>query len=56
MLRLTQKESLPSGGFRDAFFLDYSPVLISDAAMAAGSSAMRAATLFNEESFFGRTV
>jgi ureidoacrylate peracid hydrolase len=41
---------------RDAFFLDYWPILISDAAMAAGSPAMHEATLFNVESFFGWTV
>src|SRR2546426_9568826 len=41
---------------RDAFFLDYWPILISDAAMAAGSTAMQDATLFNVESFFGWTV
>lgn len=41
---------------RDAFFLDYWPILISDAAMAAGSPAMHDATLFNVESFFGWTV
>ena len=41
---------------RDAFFLDYWPVLVSDAAMAAGPSGMQEATLFNVESFFGWTV
>jgi ureidoacrylate peracid hydrolase len=41
---------------RDAFFLDYWPILIADAAMAAGSPAMHDATLFNVESFFGWTV
>jgi ureidoacrylate peracid hydrolase len=41
---------------RDAFFLDYWPVLISDAAMAAGPLGMHDATLFNVESFFGWTV
>jgi ureidoacrylate peracid hydrolase len=41
---------------RDAFFLDYWPVLISDAAMAAGPPGMHEATLFNVESFFGWTV
>jgi len=40
---------------RDAFFLDYWPILISDAAMAAGPGAQEA-TLFNIESFFGWTV
>ncbi len=41
---------------RDAFFLDYWPILIADAAMAAGSPAMHDATIFNVESFFGWTV
>jgi hypothetical protein len=41
---------------RDAFFLHYSPVLIADAAMAAGSPAMHDATVFKVESFFGWTV
>jgi ureidoacrylate peracid hydrolase len=41
---------------RDAFFLDYWPILIADAAMAAGSPAMHDATVFNVESFFGWTV
>jgi ureidoacrylate peracid hydrolase len=41
---------------RDAFFLDYWPILVSDAAMAAGPPGMHEATLFNVESFFGWTV
>jgi ureidoacrylate peracid hydrolase len=41
---------------RDAFFLDYWPILIRDAAMAAGSSEMHDATIFNVENFFGWTV
>jgi ureidoacrylate peracid hydrolase len=41
---------------RDAFVLDYWPILISDAAMPAGPQAMHDATLFNVESFFGWTV
>ena len=40
---------------RDAFFLDYWPILISDAAMGAGPG-MHEATLFNVESFFGWTT
>lgn len=40
---------------RDAFFLDYWPILIADAAMAAGQGAQEAA-VFNIESFFGWTV
>jgi ureidoacrylate peracid hydrolase len=41
---------------RDAFFLDYWPILISDAAMAAGPAGMHDATLFNVESYFGWTI
>ena len=41
---------------RDAFFLDYWPILIADACMAAGPPSMQEATLFNIESYFGWTV
>ncbi len=41
---------------RDAFFLDYWPVLITDAAMAAGQPAMHEATVHNVENFFGWTM
>jgi ureidoacrylate peracid hydrolase len=41
---------------RDAFFLDYWPILITDASMAAGPPAVQEATLFNIESYFGWTV
>jgi ureidoacrylate peracid hydrolase len=41
---------------RDAFFLDYWPILITDAAMAAGSTAMHDATVHNVENFFGWTM
>ena len=41
---------------RDAFFLDYWPILIADATMAAGPSSMQEATLFNIESYFGWTI
>ena len=41
---------------RDAYFLDYWPILLADATMAAGDSSVYAATLFNVESFFGWTV
>jgi ureidoacrylate peracid hydrolase len=41
---------------RDAFFLDYWPILLSDGAMPAGSARQHEATLFNVESFFGWTV
>ena len=41
---------------RHAYFLDYWPVLISDATMAAGGQSALDATIFNVESFFGWTV
>jgi ureidoacrylate peracid hydrolase len=41
---------------RDAFFLDYWPVLLADGAMPAGSASQHEATLFNVESFFGWTM
>lgn len=41
---------------RDAFFLDYWPVLITDATMAAGPATMQEATLYNIESYFGWTI
>jgi len=41
---------------RDAFFLDYWPILITDGTMAAGPPAMQEATVFNIESYFGWTI
>ncbi len=41
---------------RDAYFLDYWPILLADATLAAGGRQMYEATLFNVESFFGWTV
>jgi len=41
---------------RDAFFLDYWPILITDAAMAAGSPALHEATVQNVENYFGWTL
>jgi len=41
---------------RDAYFLDYWPILVADGTMAAGGQKMYEATLFNVESFFGWTV
>jgi ureidoacrylate peracid hydrolase len=41
---------------RDAFFLDYWPILITDATMAAGPPTMQETTLFNIESYFGWTI
>ena len=38
---------------RDAYFLDYWPVLIDDATMPAGSPDIQKATVFNVETFFG---
>jgi ureidoacrylate peracid hydrolase len=41
---------------RDAFFLDYWPILIADATLAAGPPSVEEATLFNIESYFGWTI
>jgi ureidoacrylate peracid hydrolase len=41
---------------RDAYFLDYWPILIADAALPAGSLALHEATLYNVENFFGWTL
>ena len=41
---------------RDAYFLDYWPILLSDGTMPAGGPSAFEATLFNIESFFGWTV
>jgi ureidoacrylate peracid hydrolase len=41
---------------RDAYFHDYWPILLRDAAMPAGPPAAHDATLFNVESFFGWTA
>jgi ureidoacrylate peracid hydrolase len=41
---------------RDAFFLDYWPILITDGTMAAGPPAVQDATVFNIESYFGWTI
>ncbi|HTC88082.1 MAG TPA: isochorismatase family protein [Bryobacteraceae bacterium] len=41
---------------RDAFFLDYWPILITDGTMAAGPRAVQEATVFNIESYFGWTI
>lgn len=40
---------------RDAYFLDYWPILIVDGTLQAGPAEMQAATLFNVETFFGWT-
>jgi ureidoacrylate peracid hydrolase len=41
---------------RDAYFLDYWPILLSDGAMPAGPPAAHEATLYNVEMFFGWTL
>jgi ureidoacrylate peracid hydrolase len=41
---------------RDAYFLDYWPILLRDGAMAAGGTAAHEATVFNVENFFGWTL
>jgi ureidoacrylate peracid hydrolase len=41
---------------RDAFFLDYWPILIADATLGAGPAFIQEATLFNIESYFGWTI
>ena len=41
---------------RDAYFHEYWPILVTDAAMQAGPPAAHEATIFNVESFFGWTV
>jgi ureidoacrylate peracid hydrolase len=41
---------------RDAYFHDYWPILLRDAAMPAGPQAAHDATVFNVESFFGWTT
>jgi ureidoacrylate peracid hydrolase len=41
---------------RDAYFHEYWPVLVTDAALQAGPPEAHAATIFNVESFFGWTI
>jgi ureidoacrylate peracid hydrolase len=41
---------------RDAYFHEYWPILVTDAAMQAGPPALQEATIFNVESFFGWTL
>ena len=41
---------------RDAYFHEYWPVLVKDAAMQAGPPSAHEATIFNVESFFGWTL
>ena len=41
---------------RDAYFNEYWPILVTDAAMQAGPPAAHEATLYNVESFFGWTL
>lgn len=41
---------------RDAYFLDYWPILLVDGTMQAGAPSAQQATVFNVESFFGWTL
>lgn len=41
---------------RDSYFLDYWPILLRDATMAAGGQSAYEASIFNVESFFGWTL
>lgn len=41
---------------RDAYFLDYWPILLVDGAMPAGPPSVHEATLYNVETFFGWTL
>lgn len=41
---------------RDAYFLDYWPILLVDGTMQAGAASAQDATVFNVESFFGWTM
>lgn len=41
---------------RDAYFLDYWPILLVDGTMQAGDPSAQQATVFNVESFFGWTM
>lgn len=41
---------------RDAFFLEYHPVLVRDACYQAGPDHLQAATIYNVERFFGWTA
>ncbi len=41
---------------RDAYFLDYWPILIRDATMQAGPSLLQQATVQNVENHFGWTM
>lgn len=43
----------PDLSIRDAYFLEYWPILIADAAMQAGPAFIQDATIFNVEHFFG---
>ncbi len=41
---------------RDAYFLDYWPILLVDGTMQAGAASAQQATVFNVEAFFGWTM
>ncbi len=38
---------------RDAYFLEYWPVMVADATMPAGSAEIQRATIYNVQTFFG---
>jgi ureidoacrylate peracid hydrolase len=38
---------------RDAYFLEYWPVMIADATMPAGAAEIQRATIYNVSTFFG---
>ena len=38
---------------RDAYFLEYWPVMVADATMAAGPAEIQRATVYNVRTFFG---
>lgn len=38
---------------RDAYFLEYWPVMVADATMPAGSAEIQRATVYNVQTFFG---
>jgi len=41
---------------RDAYFLEYWPILLTDCCLQAGPPSLQEATLYNVESFFGWTI
>jgi len=41
---------------RDAYFLEYWPILLADCCLPAGPPSLQEATLYNVEAFFGWTI